>query len=132
MPFLNSEQARLEAKREAEGRAVGSGCRYSGRALEECYGMNPKMSKAAMLAGWRDMDGYMRENNIQVVSPEAAEPPQKSAEPAAKAAEAPAADEKPKAAEAPPAEEKSKSAEASKDATDKSGGRTRKPSRRVA
>lgn len=101
-----NDDARIAAAREAEGRAVGGACRHSGRALEECYGLNPKTSKAAIFAGWRDMDGYMRENNIQIVSPDGAEePPAKpgaTAEPAPKAAEAPAADEeKPKAAEAP-------------------------------
>lgn len=100
-----NDDARIAAAREAEGRAVGGACRHSGRALEECYGMNPKTSKAAIFAGWRDMDGYMRENNIQIVSPEGAEEPQP-----AKAG--PAADQAPKAAEAqPPVEEKPKAAE---------------------
>lgn len=101
-----NDDARIAAAREAEGKAVGAACRYSARALEECYGMNPKTSKAAIFAGWRDMDGYMRENNIQVVSPEGAEEPQPAkagpaVEQAPKAAEAASpADEKPKAAEA--------------------------------
>lgn len=99
-----NDDARIAAAREAEGKAVGGACRHSGRALEECYGLNPKTSKAAIFAGWRDMDGYMRENNIQIVSPEGAEEPQpaKAVEQAPKAAEAPPpADDKPKAAEAP-------------------------------
>lgn len=101
-----NDDARIAAAREAEGKAVGAACRYSGRALEECYGMNPKTSKAAIFAGWRDMDGYMRENNIQIVSPEGAE----EAQPA-KAG--PAAEQAPKAAEAPPpVEDKPKAAEA--------------------
>ncbi len=101
-----NDDARIAAAREAEGKAVGGACRHSGRALEECYGMNPKTSKAAIFAGWRDMDGYMRENNIQIVSPEGAEEPQ-----APKAGPAP--EQPPKAAEAPPpAEEKPKAAEA--------------------
>jgi hypothetical protein len=57
----------LAAAKEAEGRAVGSACRHSGRALEDCYIMNPKAQKAAVFTGWRDMDAYMRENNIEVV-----------------------------------------------------------------
>ena len=61
------DPAKVAEAREAEGRAVGGACRHSGRALEECYKMNGKASKAAIYAGWRDMDAYMRENNIAVV-----------------------------------------------------------------
>ncbi|MDD5250435.1 MAG: hypothetical protein PHY45_15735 [Rhodocyclaceae bacterium] len=107
LPFLNDEEAKIEAKRQAEGMAVGSGCRYSSRALEECYGMNPKMSKAAILSGWREMDGYMRENNILVASPEAGDAAAKKDEGAEeakpKAAEPAAAQDPAKAAEAAPA-----------------------------
>ena len=72
--------------REAEGRAVGSGCRYSGRSLEECYETNRRESKAAIFAGWRDMDGYMRENQIPTLSADgaaaaAAAPAEKPMEP---------------------------------------------------
>ena len=123
LPFLADQEAKLEAKRQAEGMAVGSGCRYSGRALEECYGMNPKMSKAAIFNGWREMDGYMRENNIQVVAPEIPEPAVKPA---------PAEEPKPKAAEAPASEEKPKAAEAPKEVPVKPGVRMRKQPRRVA
>jgi len=59
--------ATAAAAKEAEGRAVGSACRHSGRALEDCYTLNPKAHKAAVFSGWRDMDAYMRENNIEVV-----------------------------------------------------------------
>ncbi|GAB1393913.1 hypothetical protein MASR1M60_20770 [Rhodocyclaceae bacterium] len=59
--------AQLAAIKEAEGRAIGSACRHSGRALEDCYTLNPKALKAAVFTGWRDMDAYMRENNIEVV-----------------------------------------------------------------
>jgi hypothetical protein len=61
------DPARVAEAREAEGRAVGGACRHSGRALEDCYKLNAKASKAAIYAGWRDMDAYMRENNIAVV-----------------------------------------------------------------
>lgn len=61
------DPAKITAAREAEGRAIGGGCRHSGRALEDCYQLNPRASKAAIFAGWRDMDVYMRENNIAVV-----------------------------------------------------------------
>ena len=56
--------AQTAARQEAEGKAVGGACRYSGRALEDCYAMNKRASKAAIYAGWRDMDAYMRENKI--------------------------------------------------------------------
>lgn len=117
----------MEARRQAEGMAVGSGCRYSARPLEECYGMNPKMSKAAIFAGWRDMDAYMRENNIQAVAPESEVPEAKP-----KAAESAPAEQKPKAAEAPPAPEKPQAAEAIKEEPALQGGGKRKVSRRVA
>ncbi|MEW6513142.1 MAG: hypothetical protein AB1443_03975 [Pseudomonadota bacterium] len=61
------DPAKIAEAREAEGRAVGGACRHSGRALEECYKLNSKASKAAIYAGWRDMDAYMRENNIAIV-----------------------------------------------------------------
>lgn len=74
------DPAKVEAAREAEGKAIGGACRHSGRALEDCYKLNPKASKAAIYAGWRDMDAYMRENNLPTVPSEAA-----SAEKSAKA-----------------------------------------------
>lgn len=135
LPFLGDQEAKIEAKRQAEGMAVGSGCRYSGRPLEECYGMNPKMSKAAIFAGWREMDGYMRENNIQVVSPEAPEAPENKNNAATvkpKAAEASSVEEKSKAAETLPAPEKPKAAEAPAEAPAKLDGGTPKQPKRVA
>jgi len=67
--------AQVAATKEAEGRAVGSACRHSGRSLEDCYTLNKKASKAAIFSGWRDMDAYMRENNIEIVP--STEPPPK-------------------------------------------------------
>lgn len=52
---------------EAEGRAIGSGCRHSGRALEDCYAMNSSASKAAIFAGWREMNDYMLEHRLSEV-----------------------------------------------------------------
>ena len=43
-------------------------------ALEDCYKLNPKAMKAAVFDGWKDMDAYMRENNIAPVAP-TPEPP---------------------------------------------------------
>jgi hypothetical protein len=76
------------ARKEAEGKAVGGACRHAGRAIEDCYGMNKKADKAAVFAGWREMNDYMRENKIDEVRPQAGTAP---AEPA------PAADEETKA-----------------------------------
>jgi hypothetical protein len=56
--------AQIAAQKEAEGKAVGAACRQVGRAIEECYKLNPKSIKAAVFEGWREMDGYMRDNNI--------------------------------------------------------------------
>lgn len=121
------DAARIAAAKEAEGRAVGSACRHSGRALEECYENHPKVSKAAIFAGWRDMDGYMRENNIQIVLPEAPEAPGKkkgeNAEAKPKAADASAAEDKQKAADAgeKAAPAKAKTVEAPKEGPAKQG-----------
>lgn len=60
-----------EAK-DAEGKAIGSACRHAGRALEDCYTMNPRAIKAAVFTGWRDMNDYMEQNKIDVVKPELA------------------------------------------------------------
>ena len=53
------------AMREADSKAIGNACRYAVRGLEECYAANPKALKPAILEGWREMDAYMRDNNIQ-------------------------------------------------------------------
>ena len=83
------DPAKVEAAREAEGKAIGGACRQSGRALEDCYKLNPKASKAAIYAGWRDMDAYMRENNIPTVPSEipAVEKSKKASASAVEAAE---------------------------------------------
>ena len=52
-------------QREAEAQAVGGACRHALRGLEDCYTLNPKASKASVFAGWKDMDGYMRENKLE-------------------------------------------------------------------
>ncbi len=53
----------------AEGKAVGSSCRQAGRALEDCYQLSPKASKAAIFDGWREMDAYMRDNKLDEIAP---------------------------------------------------------------
>lgn len=52
------------AQREEESKAIGGACRHAQRGLEVCYDLNPKASKAAIFAGWKEMDQYMRDNNI--------------------------------------------------------------------
>jgi len=66
---------KIAAAKEAEGKAIGGACRHSGRALEDCYVMNPKAQKAAIYTGWRDMDAYMRENKIDAVTPDLVDAP---------------------------------------------------------
>ena len=61
----------VAAKRESEGKAVGGACRHAGHAIEDCYAMNKKNDKAAVFAGWREMNDYMRENKLDVVAPQA-------------------------------------------------------------
>lgn len=61
----NPQQEAADAQ--AEGKAVGSGCRQSGRALEDCYALNPGAAKAAVFAGWREMNDYMMQNKLEVV-----------------------------------------------------------------
>ncbi|ANQ84176.1 hypothetical protein [Azoarcus olearius] len=79
------------AQADAEGRAIGSACRHAGRSLEDCYVLNPGAQKAAVFAGWRDMNDYMMEHKLDVVPSQLPQvPPQPKAAPA-QAAEAPAA-----------------------------------------
>lgn len=80
------------AQREEEAKAIGGACRFAVRGIEDCYANNPKSSKAAIFAGWKDMDGYMRDNKIEGIPASgsaAATPPEDTQEPVA-AASAPA------------------------------------------
>jgi hypothetical protein len=61
----------LTAGRDADGRAIGGACRQAGRGIEECFTMNRHADKAAVFAGWRDMNDYMRENHLEVAAPAA-------------------------------------------------------------
>ena len=70
---------KLAAVREADGKAVGGACRHAGRAIEDCYALNKKADKAAVFAGWRDMNDYMRENKIDAVAPQGSAPPEVAA-----------------------------------------------------
>lgn len=55
------------AAAEAEGKAIGSACRHAGRSLEDCYALNPKAQKSAVFSGWREMNDYMMQHNLQTV-----------------------------------------------------------------
>ena len=90
--------AREHAIKEAEGRAIGGACRHAGRSLEDCYTLNAGAEKAAVFAGWRDMNDYMMEHKLEVVpsllTPDSAKPGASSpanAKPAEHAASAQAA-----------------------------------------
>ena len=84
----------VAARREAEGKAIGGACRHAGRAIEDCYALNRKADKAAVFAGWREMNDYMRENKIEPVPPQLTAPTEvakSGSEPVSAAAEEPAA-----------------------------------------
>ena len=61
--------AATAARREAEGKAIGAGCRHSARPVEQCYSQNKRAEKAAVFAGWKEMNEYMTENKIEAVPP---------------------------------------------------------------
>ena len=63
------DPAKIAERIEAEGKAVGSGCRHAGRAIEDCYELNPRASKAAVFTGWREMNDYMVQNKMEVLVP---------------------------------------------------------------
>jgi hypothetical protein len=92
--FSSGESAEAQAARkEAEGKAVGGACRHAGRAIEDCFVLNKRADKAAIFAGWREMNDYMRDNKVESVVPQAAPAPAESAakaEPAPPVADEPA------------------------------------------
>jgi hypothetical protein len=97
------DPAAKEARTEAEGKAVGGACRHSGRAIEDCYSIYTWLPKAAVYTGWRDMDGYMRENKIETIEP-VLPPPQSPDNKKKKAKEETPAEAKASAKEAKAAE----------------------------
>lgn len=81
--LLGIESAsQIAARKEAEGKAIGSACRHAVRSIEDCFRSNPRAGKAAVFAGWREMDEYMRENEILGMPnvPEAVPPVDESTE----------------------------------------------------
>lgn len=73
------------ARKEAEGKAIGSACRHAMRAIEDCYTLNPKSGKAAVYTGWLEMDLYMRDNKLEGIVPvvprKVAKPPEPASAP---------------------------------------------------
>jgi hypothetical protein len=64
--MLGIESAsQVAAKREAEGKAVGAACRHAGRSIEDCFAQNRRAERAAVFAGWKEMNDYMRENKME-------------------------------------------------------------------
>jgi hypothetical protein len=53
------------AQKEADAKAIGGACRHGLRSIEDCYTLNKGVTKAAIYAGWREMDEYMRENKLE-------------------------------------------------------------------
>ena len=60
----------VAARRDAEGKAIGAGCRHSARSVEQCYAQNRRSDKAAIFNGWKEMNEYMAANKIDAVPPE--------------------------------------------------------------
>lgn len=97
-------------RRMAEAKAIGGACRHAKRAIEDCYTLNPKSDKSAVYEGWREMDEYMRENNLDGIAPVVPRPSPRPRRPAseegtgeesgssAESSEASAASEPPQAA----------------------------------
>lgn len=63
------DPAKEAALREADAKATGSACRHAGRAIEDCYSLNPDAARAPIYAGWKEMNDYMRENTMTEVKP---------------------------------------------------------------
>ncbi|UTH73110.1 hypothetical protein [Chromobacterium sp. IIBBL 290-4] len=50
-------------------KAIGASCRQTGRSLEECFQRNSDSDKAAIYAGWREMNEYMVKNKLDTMAP---------------------------------------------------------------
>lgn len=50
-------------------KALGAACRQSGRSLESCFQLHPQADKAALYAGWREMQEYMAKQNLSPMPP---------------------------------------------------------------
>lgn len=105
------DPAKKEARMEPEAKAVGSACRQSGRAIEDCYSIYSWLPKAGIYAGWREMDEYMRENKLETITPQLPPPEGPGAKKKKKAAEEAAAPETESKADAGKKAENEKKAE---------------------
>jgi len=54
---------------EAESKAIGAGCRHAGRAIEDCFAINPRASRSGIFFGWREMNDYMTTGKIGEIKP---------------------------------------------------------------
>ena len=115
------DPAKIAAAKEADGKAIGGACRHAARAIEDCYTLNPKASRAAVFTGWREMDEYMRENKLEAIAPVVPRPG--TAKPAAEgeegAADKASGEKSGKGEKADKAEKSDKSAKAAKPAVEK-------------
>lgn len=68
--------SQIAERKQAEAHAIGSACRHAIRSIEDCFKSNPKAGKAAVFAGWKEMDQYMRDNQVVgMPSTQISEPP---------------------------------------------------------
>lgn len=56
-------------KQKLIGKAIGAGCRQSGRSLEDCYGRNPRIAKPDIYSGWKEMSEYMQAKKLAIIPP---------------------------------------------------------------
>lgn len=56
-------------KQKLIGKAVGAGCRQSGRSLEDCYSRNAKIPKPDIYTGWKEMSEYMQAKKLDIIPP---------------------------------------------------------------
>lgn len=64
------------AQRAANAKAIGGACRFGLRSIEDCYILNAEAAKADVFTGWKDMDQYMRENNVEGIRATVVAPPE--------------------------------------------------------
>lgn len=69
------DPAKVAAELEAEGKAIGAGCRHAGRSIEDCFSLNDRALKAAVFNGWKEMNDYMASNKIDVAPSQLAQAP---------------------------------------------------------
>lgn len=78
-------------KQKLVGKAVGAGCRQSGRSLEDCYNRNSKVAKPDIFAGWKEMSEYMQAKKLDVIPPQDQQQAETNADKAEPKASEPAA-----------------------------------------